>query len=456
MTDMSSSSRGSFPYRGRGARGARGRSPEVINQHGKKQLIAADLSQDADYQAFLEFKRQQRGNTSKEEDSYAKIVGDEESESNNIGFSVNNHKEIIFLLEEKDLKYKNDPWILMQRYMDNLSLPARTYKFRNYYEQILLQSNSCEISHFTGTNKEIYNFSKMIIKRVISLEDWGISPLREKEITFSHMGKNATVKYNYWDYCDAFIKVLDYENDKHKHSWFIKVCSNVYQNDIPHWFINWFNCFGPTPDILPERIKSLFDKWVDCSPHLQKKEESQIFIEGIASCFFFIEFSIPWIWKWTPEVGYTDSKIPCLFRISHIKFWDKMMKIDPSTKELYGSETIKLIEKKMAEYELNKENMCTPSPFDYITRKMKMKGSLSKEQMIAAYLDEMQKNLISKLEEDDKSVKSDSSMAIDQDAQDPNEVCISDIFEAMKDTLMEKIRRERDESSSHSVHMAEK
>ena len=109
MTDMSSTSRGSFPYRGRGGRG-RGKLPEVINQHGKKQLIAADLSQDAEYQAFLEFKRkQQRGNTSKEEDSYAKIVGDEESESNNIGFSVNNYKEIIFLLEEKDLKYKNDP-----------------------------------------------------------------------------------------------------------------------------------------------------------------------------------------------------------------------------------------------------------------------------------------------------------------------------------------------------------
>lgn len=55
----------------------------------------------------------------------------------------------------------------------------------------------------------------MIIKRIISVEDWGISPMKDREIVIN---KSAQVKYNYWDYCDTFIKVLQYENDRHKHT----------------------------------------------------------------------------------------------------------------------------------------------------------------------------------------------------------------------------------------------
>ncbi|KAL2246250.1 UNVERIFIED_CONTAM: hypothetical protein Sindi_2893200 [Sesamum indicum] len=451
---MNSRGRGSSSYRGRGGRG---KIPEIISQNGKQKLIAMDLSQDPEYQAFLEYKKGQQSQTEgNDSPSYAKIIGDEESESNNIGFSKTQHKEIIFLLEEKDLKWKNDPWVLMQRYLDNSSLPARTYKSRYFYEQILVQNGSCEISHFTSTNKEIYNFSKMIIKKVIPLEDWGISPMKDKEILIN----KSAVKYNYWDYCDAFMKVLDYENDKHKHSWFIKVCANVYNTDIPHWFIHWFYYFGPTPNILPEKIKFFFDKWVDISPQLIKKQEAKLFIEGIASCFFFIEFSIPWIWKWTPEIGQTEAGIPCLYRISHIKFWDKMMKTDPNTKEIFGKEIMDLLQMKISVYENQKEDIATPSPFDHISRKFKMKSEfLTKEQMVAAYVEEMKKDLMAHFGEDNKSTKSDSTMASEfmQDAQDPNDVEFEDIFEAIKETLVEKIhKKDMEESSSNQARTGRK
>lgn len=443
MTDMSQRGRGSSSYRGRGGRG---KTAEIISQHGKTKLVAMNLSQDAEYQAFLEYKRSQTPTQEENTSSYAKIISDDDLDSNNIGFSTNQHKEIIFLLEEKDLKWKDNPWILLQRYLDNASMPTRTYKSRQFYEQILIQNGSCDISHFTGTNKEIYNFSKMIIKRVISVEDWGISPMKDREIVIN---KSAQVKYNYWDYCDAFVKVLQYENDRHKHTWFIKICAHVYQEEIPHWFVNWFYCYGPVPGILPEEFKILFDKWVDISPQLIKKQKSQIFIEGIASCFFFAEFSIPWIWKWTPEMDYTPTGIPCVYRISHTKFWEKMIKIDPVTKVQFGQETLDHIRSQVEIYQNQQEKLQAPSPFDHISRKFKMRSEiLSKEQMIQAYLEEMKKDLLSQFEEEksNKSTKSDNTDYM-QDSQDPEDINIDDIFGAIQDTLMGKMNQGASSSS---------
>ena len=71
----------------------------------------------------------------------------------------------------------------------------------------------------SGAQEEIYNFSKIYIKKIISAEEWGISPLKQRE--FYH--NRTPVKFNYFDYIEAFNKVLLYENDKRKHSWFLKI-----------------------------------------------------------------------------------------------------------------------------------------------------------------------------------------------------------------------------------------
>ncbi|KAI5663186.1 hypothetical protein M9H77_22509 [Catharanthus roseus] len=122
---------------------------------------------------YLATKHQQEGET-----SYAQVL----SEEDNIpSYHTNTQKEIIFLLEDKDLQWKDNPWLLMNRYLDVASYAATSYKQRQYYEQILKES-SCEITHFYpgGTKTgNIYNFSKIIIKKIISIEEWGISPLRE-------------------------------------------------------------------------------------------------------------------------------------------------------------------------------------------------------------------------------------------------------------------------------------
>ncbi|KAG5615247.1 hypothetical protein H5410_015071 [Solanum commersonii] len=47
-------------------------------------------------------------------------------------------------------------------------------------------------------------FSNIIIKRVLTPEEWGMSPLKQNE--YIHPEQKIAVKYNYWDYSSWFIK----------------------------------------------------------------------------------------------------------------------------------------------------------------------------------------------------------------------------------------------------------
>ncbi|KAG5579993.1 hypothetical protein H5410_050620 [Solanum commersonii] len=109
----------------------------------------------------------------------------------------------------------------------------------------------------------------------------------------------------YWDYIQAFDKVLYYNNDKHKHTWFIKVCAKIFAEPIPNWFINWWSYHGPTIQILPEQFLKLYKEWTKVSPDLNKLYHADhiCWLEKIDQIYFFIEFSIPWIHKWTLKVG---------------------------------------------------------------------------------------------------------------------------------------------------------
>ncbi|KAG5615855.1 hypothetical protein H5410_015679 [Solanum commersonii] len=51
-----------------------------------------------------------------------------------------------------------------------------------HYELILSATGSCEFQHFYPANtKKVYNFSKIIIKKIIAPEEWGMSPLKEMD-----------------------------------------------------------------------------------------------------------------------------------------------------------------------------------------------------------------------------------------------------------------------------------
>ncbi|KAG5610522.1 hypothetical protein H5410_021803 [Solanum commersonii] len=142
-------------------------------------------------------------------------------------------KEMIFLLENSDLQRKDEPWKIFQRYLiSGLYYPGESYKPRSYYEEILISLESAEFQHFSSMSHnphdKSYNFSKIIIKQIISVEDGGMSTMKERQVNLN----NTRMSFTYWDYIKAFDKVLYYNNDKHKHTWFIKVCAKIFANQF--------------------------------------------------------------------------------------------------------------------------------------------------------------------------------------------------------------------------------
>ncbi|KAG5622123.1 hypothetical protein H5410_007341 [Solanum commersonii] len=204
-------------------------------------------------------------------------------------------REVIFLLENFDIQRREEPWKIFQSAND-------------------------------------YNFSKMIIKHIIQIEDWGISSITERQFSLN----KVMVNFTYWDYVQAFNKVLCYNNERHKHSWFIKVFAKIFVNSIPNWFLNRWSYHGPIIKILPEPFLKLYKEWVKISPDLNKlyHQEHICYFQQIEHIFFFIEFSVPWIHKWVLEVDFTEEQITCLYRTYYNNFWDKLMKKDHQIKSI--------------------------------------------------------------------------------------------------------------------------
>ncbi|KAG5570744.1 hypothetical protein H5410_060510 [Solanum commersonii] len=119
------------------------------------------------------------------------------------------------------------------------------------------------------------------------------------------------------------------------------MCSNVFDMQIPNWFCKWLTLY-------------------DVSPKLISLQRDKLFFEGMSSMYFFIEFSIPWIMKWSVEVDNTFEGFPCLQR-----------NLIQSYLEIQGDDI---------------------SPFKQNTRKLHMKkGIQSKSEAIAMYIGGSQK-----------------------------------------------------------------
>ncbi|KAG5590228.1 hypothetical protein H5410_040742 [Solanum commersonii] len=265
-------------------------------------------------------------------------------------------KEIIFLLENSEIQMKEEPWKIFH----------------------------VEFQHFSGynTSENVYNFYKMIIKKTISIEEWGISLMKERQISLNKIPTSFT----FWDYINAFIKVHYNNNERHKHTWFIK-------------------------------------NWVKVSPDLNDLYHSNhiCYMEQIEQIYFFIEFSIAWIHKWTPEVGFIEEQIPCLYRTYYNNFWDKLMKKDPKTKSLYGQELLDSISQNIQDYgTIPHKGIVVDNFVKHIARRIFLQDG-NKEEMIKEYLEEVRKKLllnITDYEKSDTSMRSETSDDVADDVQE--------------------------------------
>ncbi|KAG5599622.1 hypothetical protein H5410_030992 [Solanum commersonii] len=305
-------------------------------------------------------------------------------------------REMIFLLENSEIQRIEEPWKIFQRYLLNgLYFTDESYKTRSYYENLLI-STSVEFQRFLGyiTSENVYNFSKMIIKQIISIEHWGISSMTERQFSLNK----------------AFNKVLYYNYETHKHTWFIKVCAKIFSNPIPNWFLNWWSYYGPTIKILAEPILKLCKDWVKVSPDLNNlyHQEHICYMQQIEHIYFFVEFSVPWIHKWAQEVDFTEEQIPCLYQTYYNNFWDKLMKKDPQTKSLYGQKLLDLISKTIQDYKsISHKGIIADTSVRHMVRRISDQDEDDQNKMINNYLEEVKKSLLLNIMH---YAKSDSSM----------------------------------------------
>lgn len=116
---------------------------------------------------------------------------------------------------------------------------------RTFYEFILVDTRSIEITHqYDSNDPNRITYSKFKILKVLSPKDWNTHP----SITRSFSRKFTPQMYNYYDYMDAWYKMLYYE--PYNHSWFIWFRKDISLN-FPQWFIQWFIDVGPNTTIFP-------------------------------------------------------------------------------------------------------------------------------------------------------------------------------------------------------------
>ncbi|KAG5615244.1 hypothetical protein H5410_015068 [Solanum commersonii] len=183
--------------RGRGRTGA-GRG-NILAQMGNQKLVASNIASTSGlntdhpmYKEFLDYMQSKQGKDNVPP-SYSPVLVDEETTKL---FDQNDKKEAILLVEYNDLRWKNDPWQLMSRYLNSVSYTTHAYKYRMHYETILSATRSSEFQHFYPPNtRKVYNFSNIIIKRVLTLEEWGMSPLKEND--YIHPEQKIAITFNY-------------------------------------------------------------------------------------------------------------------------------------------------------------------------------------------------------------------------------------------------------------------
>ncbi|KAG5632619.1 hypothetical protein H5410_004336 [Solanum commersonii] len=119
------------PSGGRGGRSNFGKRRSYPRQQGSEALTSFNVSHSTAsssgtsgidtnhpmYKEFMDFMKSKKA-VDNSPPSYSSVLIDDE---NIEVFDMNDKKEVILLLEESDLKWRNEPWQIMARYLDTRS-----------------------------------------------------------------------------------------------------------------------------------------------------------------------------------------------------------------------------------------------------------------------------------------------------------------------------------------------
>jgi len=161
--------------------------------------------------------------------------------------------------------------------------PTAINKTRIFYELILVDSNSVSIKHFKDPKDQLLNTHSTIhILKVLQPRHFGPDLYKGKKFSVPF----DLVGYTYWDYVDAWTKVFWHQNTRFKHSWLIYFKTNTVYN-FPNWFFQWWDFFGPKPEIFPEQIQRDFAQF----KKQYNSQESRI----LGDLKYFSSFALSWI-----------------------------------------------------------------------------------------------------------------------------------------------------------------
>ena len=91
---------------------------------------------------------------------------------------------------------QNDPWKLFLKYLlANLNFAGESYKTRAFYEMILQSTGSVELEHHQmgDSTPDVHGYSKIVIKKLISIDDWVTTSMTEKAMIM----KESKISFTY-------------------------------------------------------------------------------------------------------------------------------------------------------------------------------------------------------------------------------------------------------------------
>lgn len=223
-------------------------------------------------------------------------------------------KTLISTIEpEIIMKPTNDPWEIATNFLPRgfTFMTSHLKKTRQYFEFILVDSDSIEVTHnYSPNNPSEISYSKCRILKILTLTDWGQRQWTPKTLSQTYEPQY----YNYTDYIDAWNNFLFIGKT---HSWFIYFCPNCPRT-FPNWFVQLWDSIGFHEDILPNIVKSGYQEF-------DRLYTKQSFIP--TSLAYAFDLHVSWIFAWDfkviEELTASRAILPYLYRTYKVKWWSK-------------------------------------------------------------------------------------------------------------------------------------
>lgn len=191
-------------------------------------------------------------------------------------------------------------------------LPKHPKKNIKFYKSILIKEKSARIKNVMNkTNPSEVLYHKFIITGFVSCKDWG-HPSSLKTLTKLKSLTGSELQYSYYDYMDAFEKVLFYQNKNFDHSWFL-MFDKKFSSPVPSWFLKWWEMFGSIPQIFPEPLQDALRYF---GSRFQASSHGSQFP---AILHMTIMYRIHWISMWNYSINNN-----LLDREFSVKWWDSI------------------------------------------------------------------------------------------------------------------------------------